>query len=135
MLPNITIRCPTCHRQAAFLEGRFVSHGRGQKGCSGSGTPIPRHPGILFNTTLNTIARNKTSVELTSSGVQGAVIYEFDGPGHRERASEFAETLREPVFTGIDLLERLVLLEQSFPKIRAHLNAGIAFCLALVKKR
>jgi len=132
VLPLTTTRCSLCHHHAPVVAGRFGFHGRGRKGCSASGLPATKLPRFRFTTRIGIAATRKTSVTLEAEGVTPTVTYEFEGPRHRERASEFADELTTPVYSGQALLERLALLEKNFPGLRTIFQAGLSFCLAVL---
>lgn len=133
MLPQITARCPLCHHRAPVQGLRFGHHGRGRKGCSASGSAIPQVPGFAFTTKIGTAATRKTSVTIAADGVSPVLVYEFEGPDHRQRASEFADELTVPVFSGQQLLERLQVLEDTFPGVKTVFRASLAFCVAILQ--
>lgn len=133
MLPQTTIRCHVCHHHAPVINGRLGTHGRGRKGCSASGSSANRLPRFKFVTRIGTAATRKTTVTIEAEGITPALTYEFEGPGHRTRASEFADELSVPVYTGQALLERLQGLEDTFPGLRTIFQASLSFCVAILQ--
>jgi len=132
MLP-VTCRCHICHHRAPIVEGRYGSHG-GPKGCRASGMPLPRIPAFVFETEVRADATRKTIINVTMPGIKGGLSYEIGGPGHRDRAAQFADALKVPCFTAQEVLTRLHHLEKTTQDLTATFKATLGFCLAVLKR-
>lgn len=113
------------------MEGRISTHGK-KMGCRASGTLPNRVPTFAFKADVETPATRRTVVRVSYPGVQNTPLYEFDGPDHRSRAAMFADSLKVPCYSPLDLLERLHALEKTLTGTKLF-PVNLSFCLGVLK--